>query len=153
GADEVLTRILETEISPELVPADAETGAIQSTEDRIGPYALHDFFLYHILRHGLAPSKVAFLAHHAWSDRTRGDWPVGHPEDDRPEYDLTTIRKWLTVFLKRFFGFAQYKRSALPNGPKVSPAGALSPRGDWRAPGDGTAAAWLEELARNVPED
>jgi|TARA_R100000501_G_scaffold1440_2_gene4332 NAD+ synthase (glutamine-hydrolysing) len=149
--DEVLERILATEISPELVPADKDTGAMQSTEDRIGPYALHDFFLFWILRYGLAPSKVAFLAWHAWRDRDSGVWPIGHSESDRHEYDLDTIEKWLREFLKRYFGFAQFKRSALPNGPKVSGGGSLSPRGDWRAPSDGTAAAFLQELDRNMP--
>ncbi|MGB3721815.1 MAG: NAD(+) synthase [Pacificimonas sp.] len=151
ATDEVLERILGTEISPELVPADKETGAIQSTEDRIGPYPLHDFFLFWILRHGLAPSKVAFLAWHAWHDHEAGGWPIAHDEAQRPEYDLATITKWLEVFLQRYFGFAQFKRSALPNGPKVSAGGALSPRGDWRAPSDGTAKAWVDELKRNLP--
>ncbi|MGB7404438.1 MAG: NAD(+) synthase [Pacificimonas sp.] len=149
--DEVLNAILSTEISPELVPADADTGAIQSTEDRIGPYALHDFFLYWTLRHGLAPSKVAFLAWHAWHDRERGNWPAGLSADTGPEYDLPTIRKWLEVFLKRYFGFAQFKRSALPNGPKVTAGGSLSPRGDWRAPSDGVADAWLHDLKKKLP--
>lgn len=149
--DRVLDAILDTEISPELVPATAD-GAIQSTESIIGPYALHDFFLHHVVRFGLRPSKVAFLAWHAWHDASLGDWPRGYPEDKRPEYDLATIRKWLAGYLRRFFGTSQFKRSALPNGPKVSPGGALSPRGDWRAPSDGTADAWLEELERNVPQ-
>lgn len=148
---EVLTDILGTEISPELVPA-GEDGEIQSTEDKIGPYALHDFFLFYTLRYGLPPSKIAYLAWNAWRDREAGSWPTGIPEDARQEYDLATIRKWLEVFVKRFFGFAQFKRSALPNGPKVSWGGSLSPRGDWRAPSDGTAKLWLEELAANVPE-
>ena len=151
--DAVLERILATEISPELVPADENTGAIQSTEDRIGPYALHDFFLFWILRHGLSPSKVAFLAWHAWRDADSGAWPAGHDSANRPQYDLAEIRKWLEVFLRRFFGFAQFKRSALPNGPKVSSGGSLSPRGDWRAPSDGVADAWLDELRRNMPPE
>lgn len=148
--DRVLEAILDTAISPELVPAGAD-GAIQSTEAAIGPYALNDFFLHHIVRFGLRPSKVAFLAWHAWRDRESGDWPRGYPGDARPEYDLATIRHWLERFLKRFFATSQFKRSALPNGPKVSAGGALSPRGDWRAPSDGSAAVWLEELDRNVP--
>jgi NAD+ synthase (glutamine-hydrolysing) len=148
---ELLTSILDTEISPELVPADEETGAMQSTEDRIGPYELHDFFLFHILRYGLPPSKVAFLAWHAWRDAEAGRWPAGFPADGRHSYDLATIVRWLRVFLQRYFAFSQFKRSALPNGPKVSAGGALSPRGDWRAPSDATAAAWLEELERNGP--
>ncbi|SMF65446.1 NAD(+) synthase [Allosphingosinicella indica] len=143
--DAVLEAILATKISPELVPADAE-GAIQSTEDAIGPYELHDFFLYHILRSGQPPSKVAFLALQAWADAGRGLWPIDYPDHLKRSYDLATIRKWLEVFLKRFFGMSQFKRSALPNSPKVSAGGALSPRGDWRAPSDGTAGPWLDEL-------
>jgi len=147
----VLEAILATEISPELVPADAE-GAMQSTEAKIGPYELHDFFLHHVMRWGHPPSKVAFLAWHAWRDAAAGLWPAGFPEDARRSYDLATIRRWLEVFLRRFFALSQFKRSAIPNGPKVSSAGALSPRGDWRAPSDATAQPWLDELARNVPE-
>ncbi|GAB2477642.1 glutamine-dependent NAD(+) synthetase [Jatrophihabitans fulvus] len=147
----LLTSILDTEISPELVPADEETGAMQSTEDRIGPYELHDFFLFHVLRYGLAPSKVAFLAWHAWRDAEAGRWPAGFPDDGRHAYDLPTITRWLRDFLQRYFAFAQFKRSALPNGPKVSAGGSLSPRGDWRAPSDASAAAWLAELERNGP--
>ena len=145
AADKVLRAILATKISPELVPAD-EQGGLQSTEDRIGPYELHDFFLFHILRHGLPPSKVAFMAWQAWKDAGAGLWPLDYPDALKREYDLPTIRKWLEVFLFRFFQLAQYKRSASPNSPKVSAGGALSPRGDWRAPSDGNAAPWLEEL-------
>ncbi|MFT3978804.1 MAG: NAD(+) synthase [Sphingomonas bacterium] len=145
--DAVLEAILATEISPELVPAGAD-GAIQSTEARIGPYALNDFFAHHVIRYGLAPSKILFLAWHAWRDASAGRWPEGVPEAARVAYDLDTIRGWLEKFLHRFFRTSQFKRSALPNGPKVSAGGALSPRGDWRAPSDGTAAAWLAELAR-----
>ncbi|OHV31771.1 MULTISPECIES: NAD(+) synthase [Pseudofrankia] len=148
---ELLTEIVGTEISPELVPADEETGAMQSTEDRIGPYELHDFFLFYILRYGLPPSKVAFLAWHAWRDAAAGRWPAGFPEDRRHFYDLPTITRWLEEFLLRFFQLSQFKRSALPNGPKVTYGGTLSPRGDWRAPSDGNAAVWLAELRRNGP--
>ncbi len=148
--DAVLEAILNTEISPELVPADA-AGAIQSTEEKIGPYELNDFFLFHTTRYGQPPSKVAFLAWHAWRDTTEGLWPIDFPEAARRQYDLATIRKWLESFLWRFFEFSQFKRSALPNGPKVSSGGALSPRGDWRAPSDAVATVWLEELRRNVP--
>ena len=148
--DAVLTRILDTEISPELVPADAQ-GQIQSTESKVGPYELNDFFLHYIVRHGLAPSKVAFLAWQAWKDRAEGPWPVGFPEEAKNQYDLATIRTWLERFLFRFLQISQFKRSAIPNGPKVSPGGALSPRGDWRAPSDGTAGPWLEELRANCP--
>ncbi|MDT8757439.1 NAD(+) synthase [Sphingomonas psychrotolerans] len=149
-AAQVLTAILDTEISPELVPPDAE-GKIQSTQDRIGPYELHDFFLHYVVRHGLRPSKIAFLAWHAWRDRNAGLWPIGFPEAGRSEYDLETIAKWLETFLFRFFQTSQFKRSALPNGPKVSPGGALSPRGDWRAPSDSVATTWIEELRRALP--
>ncbi|MBB3712590.1 NAD+ synthase (glutamine-hydrolyzing) [Limimaricola variabilis] len=148
---DVLQAILDTEISPELVPQ-SEEEELQSTEDRIGPYALHDFFLFHTMRYGLPPSKVAFLAWHAWHDAEKGLWPIGFPEEKRRAYDLAEIRKWLEVFVSRFFGFAQFKRSAMPNGPKVSAGGSLSPRGDWRAPSDASAAVWLEELRENVPE-
>ncbi|MBC9177109.1 NAD(+) synthase [Pseudoroseomonas ludipueritiae] len=146
-----LTSILGTEISPELVPAEGQ--ALQSTEQKIGPYALQDFHLFYTLRYGFRPSKIAFLAWHAWHDASRGRWPAGFPEDARPQYDLRIIRHWLEVFLARYFGFSQFKRSAMPNGPKVSGGGSLSPRGDWRAPSDGTATAWLEELRRNVPTE
>jgi NAD+ synthase (glutamine-hydrolysing) len=120
-----LRRVLETEISPELIPGK------QSTESSIGPYELQDFNLYFILRFGYAPTKVAFLAWHAW----------------REKYSLAEIKKWLGVFLKRFFETSQYKRSAVPNSPKVGSGGSLSPRGDWRAPSDGNATTWLANLA------
>jgi NAD+ synthase (glutamine-hydrolysing) len=148
---ETLNSILNTEISPELVPVAAgETP--QSTEAKVGPYNLQDFNLFYTLRFGFRPSKIAFLSLMAWEDAAKGDWPPGFPEDRRPAYDLATIRHWLRVFLQRFFGFSQFKRSALPNGPKVSAGGSLSPRGDWRAPSDGNARIWIEELEREVPE-
>jgi NAD+ synthase (glutamine-hydrolysing) len=143
--DSILTAILDTKISPELVPADGK-GEMQGTEDQIGPYALHDFFLFHILRAGQTPSKTAFLAWQAWRDADAGRWPLDFPEALKRAYDLATIRKWLEVFLFRFFQTSQFKRSALPNSPKVSMGGSLSPRGDWRAPSDGTADPWLAEL-------
>ena len=146
----VLNAILGTEISPELVPA-GEAGP-QSTEAKIGPYELQDFALFQVLRHGFAPSKVAFLAWHAWHDAAAGGWPGNFPQERRRAYPLAEICHWLEVFLQRFFGFSQFKRSAMPNGPKVSAGGSLSPRGDWRAPSDGNARAWLEELRDNVPE-
>lgn len=146
ATDGILDAILNTEISPELVPADA-SGAMQSTEARVGPYALNDFFLHHIVRQGLPPSKVAFLAWHAWRDVEQGAWPAGYPDTGKVGYDLPAIRHWLDNFLYRFFAISQFKRSALPNGPKISSGGALSPRGDWRAPSDGTADLWLDELA------
>ena len=150
--DGVLLSILDTEISPELVPA-GEDGAIQSTESKIGPYELNDFFLHHILRWGQKPSHVAFLAWHAWHDARGGVWPAGFPEERKKEYDLDLIARWLEKFVRRFFAFSQFKRSALPNGPKVSPGGALSPRGDWRAPSDAVADVWLAELRDGLPED
>ena len=151
-ANRVLEAILDTEISPELIPADA-AGGIQSTEQKIGPYELNDFFLHHIIRYGQRPSKVAFLAWHAWRDAAAGEWPAGFPEAKKNAYDVATIKDWLGKFLWRFFTFSQFKRSALPNGPKVSAGGALSPRGDWRAPSDAVATLWQEELKANVPED
>jgi NAD+ synthase (glutamine-hydrolysing) len=151
AASRILRAVLATEISPELVPVQqGETP--QSTEAKVGPYALQDFNLFYTLRYGFRPSKIAFLALHAWGDVARGAWPPGFPADRRNAYDLATIKKWLGVFVQRFFGFSQFKRSAMPNGPKVSHGGSLSPRGDWRAPSDGNAKIWLEELQRNVPD-
>jgi len=152
GAGEVLDEILGQEISPELVPVE-EGGRPQSTEDVVGPYSLQDFTLFHVLRNGFPPSRIAFLALHAWSDAEVGAWPPGFDEDRRTAYDLPTIRHWMEVFLQRFFGFSQFKRSALPNGPKVVAGGSLSPRSEWRAPSDGNARVWLDELHRNVPAD
>ncbi|MBR1221687.1 NAD(+) synthase [Bradyrhizobium sp. U87765 SZCCT0131] len=145
-----LTSILAAEISPELVPVAAGEKP-QSTEASIGPYELQDFNLFYTLRYGFRPSKIAFLALQAWRDVEAGAWPPGFPEATRRAYELATIRRWLEVFLRRFFAFSQFKRSAMPNGPKVSAGGALSPRGDWRAPSDGNAKAWLDDLERNVP--
>ncbi len=148
-----LEAILATEISPELVPhlGGASARPAQKTADKIGPYELQDFNLYFITRHGFRPSKVAFLAWHAWADKNRGAWPDLLPPAKRNEYDLRTIKKWLDVFLYRFFKLSQFKRSALPNGPKVGSGGSLSPRGDWRAPSDAEAEVWLTELRENVP--
>jgi NAD+ synthase (glutamine-hydrolysing) len=154
-AGAVLRAILDTEISPELVPhgegEDASAPA-QSTQERIGPYELQDFNTYYVTRFGFRPSKVAFLAHHAWSDRERGAWSDLLAPEQRNQYDLATIKGWLKVFLWRFFQTSQFKRSAMPNGPKVGSGGSLSPRGDWRAPSDSEAAVWLEELRSNVPD-
>ena len=142
-----LRRILDAMISPELVPVVAgETP--QSTEAKVGPYELQDFNLFYTLRYGYRPSKIAFLAHHAWGSVDDGDWPPGFPHERRRAYDDATIVAWLDVFVRRFFGFSQFKRSAMPNGPKVAAGGSLSPRGDWRAPSDGNAAAWLADVAR-----
>ena len=148
---EVLFTILATEISPELVPAGAG-GAIQSTQKIIGPYELQDFNLFYVTRFGFRPSRIAYLAFNAWSDVARGDWPANIPDSDRRQYSLDEIKHWLSIFLFRFFAISQFKRSALPNGPKISSGGSLSPRGDWRAPSDGNARVWLEELKANVPD-
>lgn len=147
----ILADILATKISPELIPA-GSPGEMQSTEDKIGPYELHDFFIYYVTRYGLRPSKVAFLAYRAWNDAAIGAWPPGMPEHLRRAFTLAEIKHWLEVFLHRFFGISQFKRSAMPNGPKVTTGGSLSPRGDWRAPSDGNARLWLDELRRNVPD-
>ena len=147
---EVLGAVLSTEISPELVPPGAD-GAVQSTEELVGPYELNDFFLHHVIRYGQRPSKVAFLAWHAWRDAGVGMWPAGFPDGGRNAYDLARITHWLDKFLHRFFGFSQFKRSALPNGPKVTSQGALSPRGDWRAPSDAVATVWRAELRETLP--
>ncbi len=141
---EVLLSILNTEISPELVPAKPGE-KMQSTQDKIGPYNLQDFTLYHVLRRGARPSKIAFLAEKAWSDASVGDWPAGFPEEDKAAYSLAEIVKWERLFLQRFFS-QQFKRSALPNGPKVMAGGSLSPRGDWRMPADVSGADWVAEL-------
>ncbi|ASF11226.1 glutamine-dependent NAD(+) synthetase [Nocardia brasiliensis NBRC 14402] len=157
AAGEVLGSILRTEISPELVPG---TGAphtgdsaapSQSSEATVGPYELQDFHLYYLLRFGYRPSRIAYLARHAWSDPSRGSWPELIPVEQRNAYDLPTVKHWLAEFLRRFVQTSQFKRSTLPNAPKVGSGGSLSPRGDWRAPSDASAAAWLDELARNVP--
>jgi NAD+ synthase (glutamine-hydrolysing) len=149
----LLRAIVATDISPELVPAidGAREKPHQRSEDVVGPYELQDFHLYQVLRFGHLPSKVAFLAHHAWGRRDRGTWPDAIADDRRHEYDLEEIAHWLREFLTRFFATSQFKRSALPDGPKVGSGGALSPRGDWRAPSDGNADAWLRELDRALP--
>jgi len=152
-ANAILHSILETEISPELVPhTDGDSSKpAQLTSDKIGPYELQDFNLYYVTRYGFRPSKVAFLSYHAWGNKEHGDWPDLIPTEKRRAYDLATIKKWLEVFLYRFFKISQFKRSAIPNGPKVGSGGSLSPRGDWRAPSDSECVVWLEELRQNVP--
>lgn len=153
ATNETLEAIVATEISPELVPhPEGDTNApAQKTADFIGPYELQDFNLYYISRFGLRPSKVAFLALQAWGDARQGEWPDLIPAEKRLAYDLPTIKRWLKVFLHRFFKTSQFKRSAMPNGPKVGSGGSLSPRGDWRAPSDSEATVWLSELQQNVP--
>ena len=116
------------------------------------PFELQDLLLYYISRFGHRPSRVVFLAEHAWRDRYAGDWPRDVPSERRSEYGRAVIKRWLTVFLHRFFETSQFKRSALPNAPKVGSGGSLSPRSDWRAPSDSHADAWLQELEREVPE-
>jgi NAD+ synthase (glutamine-hydrolysing) len=125
---EVLDRVLQTPVSPELVPPGADGKSTQRTEDIVGPYELHDFFLYAFIRMGAGPLKILFLARHAFGER----------------YDEATLRSWLRVFVDRFFD-NQFKRSAMPDGPKVGSV-SLSPRGDWRMPSDAGKAAWLREL-------
>ena len=151
AGSQVLLDILDTEISPELVPGDAGGQPGQRTEDVIGPYELQDFHLFHTLRYGFAPTKVAFLAWSAWHDRAAGAWPPG-PDVARNQYPLSEIKSWLAVFLQRFFQGSQFKRSAVPNSPKVGSGGSLSPRGDWRAPSEAGAAAWLAE-PKGVPDE
>ncbi len=147
----VLNDILETEISPELVPGDETSGQpVQRTEDIVGPYELQDFTLYYTLRLGYLPAKVAFLAWSAWHDKKLTGWP-DIPESKQHQYTLHDIKKWLKIFLWRFFKTSQFKRSCVPNSPKVGSGGSLSPRGDWRAPSDGEATAWLAELER-IPD-
>jgi NAD+ synthase (glutamine-hydrolysing) len=149
----VLQSILDTEISPELVPGEERTAQpAQVSETVIGPFELQDFFLYYISRFGHPPSRVLFLAEHAWGDRQAGVWPEDVAPERRSEYDRAAIKHWLSVFLRRFFETSQFKRSALPNAPKVGSGGSLSPRSDWRAPSDSHADAWLEELEREVRE-
>jgi NAD+ synthase (glutamine-hydrolysing) len=147
----VLRDVLDTVVSPELVPGEAEDDKpSQSTEDRLGPYALHDFFLFNIVRYGYVPSKVAFLARAAWGDIDAGGWPDG-PDVERAQYALADIKRHLHTFVDRFFRTSQFKRSCVPNSPKVGSGGSLSPRGDWRAPSDSEATVWLADLER-IPD-
>jgi NAD+ synthase (glutamine-hydrolysing) len=147
-ASETLLDILATEISPELVPD--KLGAVQATEAIVGPYELQDFSLYYTLRFGYPPPKVAFLAFCAWRDRSLGLWP-DIPVEKRNQYDLAQIKTHLRTFLWRFFKLSQFKRTCIPNGPKVGSGGSLSPRGDYRAPSDSEAAVWMAQLEL-VPE-
>jgi NAD+ synthase (glutamine-hydrolysing) len=149
--NEVLQSVLDTEISPELIPGEGDKPT-SDTESKIGPYELQDFHLFYTLRFGYRPSKVAFMAEHAWGDKSRGPWLDLIPEHKRNEYTRADIKHWLEVFLDRFFRISQFKRTAIPNSPKVGSGGSLSPRGDWRAPSDSTGAVWLDELRRNVPD-
>ncbi|MGF1525577.1 MAG: NAD(+) synthase [Candidatus Competibacterales bacterium] len=149
----VLQGVLDTAISPELVPGDGDDDQpSQRTEDIIGPYELQDFNLFYTTRYGFRPSKIAYLALAAWGDREKGSWPADFPEERRNQYDLATLKGWLERFVYRFFQISQFKRSCVPNGPKVGSGGSLSPRGDWRAPSDASAAAWLAELRDEIPD-
>ena len=146
-----LTDILTTEISPELIPGTVDGQPAQSTEAVIGPYELQDFNTFYTTRFGYRPSKIAFLSWNAWHDKGAGSWP-DVPIDARHEYTLREIKHWLGVFLHRFFRLSQYKRSCIPNAPKVGSGGSLSPRGDYRAPSDSEDAPWIEDL-KTIPDE
>jgi NAD+ synthase (glutamine-hydrolysing) len=150
-ASRVLREILATEISPELIPGDVDgEQPDQRTEAVVGPYELQDFHLYYTTRLGYLPTKVAFLAYCSWRDRSWGRWP-DIPEGRRHQYTIGEIKHWLSVFLWRFFQISQFKRSCVPNAPKVGSGGSLSPRGDYRAPSDSEATVWLEQL-KGIPD-
>jgi NAD+ synthase (glutamine-hydrolysing) len=152
-ASRVLRSILDTEFSPELIPGDPNgEQPAQRTEDVIGPYELQDFNLYYTTRFGYLPSKIAFLCYCSWRDRALGRWP-DIPEARRHQYTLPEIKQWLSVFALRFFQLSQFKRSCIPNAPKVGSGGSLSPRGDYRAPSDSEATAWLEEIGQIPDQD
>ena len=151
-ASAALADVLDTVISPELVPGANEEEPAQCSEDVVGPFELQDFTLYYVLRFGFAPPKAAFLSWSAWSDKEKGLWP-DIPEEKRRAYTIGEIKRWLAVFIERFFEFSQYKRSCIANGPKVGSGGSLSPRGDWRAPSDAEAVAWRALLSRIPDED
>lgn len=146
----VLLDVLGTDVSPELVPGGDDGKPTQKSEDTIGPYELQDFNLYYTLRYGFAPTKVAFLALAAWRDRDAGAWPEGG-HVARNQYDLAAIKRNLKIFLDRFFRLSQFKRTCVPNAPKVGSGGSLSPRGDWRAPSDSESAVWLRDADR-IPD-
>ncbi len=152
-ASRVLRSILGTEFSPELIPGDPNSEQpAQKTEDVIGPYELQDFNLYYTTRFGYLPSKIAFLCYCSWRDRTLGQWP-DIPEGRRHQYAIPEIKRWLSVFALRFFQLSQFKRSCIPNAPKVGSGGSLSPRGDYRAPSDSEATAWLQEIGQIPDQD
>jgi len=149
-ASEVLLDILATEISPELVPGEEDQQPAQKTEEIIGPYELQDFNIFYTTRFGYLPTKIAFLAYCSWKDKRTGRWP-DLPEEKKHEYSIAEIKHWLRIYLLRFFKLSQYKRSCIPNGPKVGSGGSLSPRGDYRAPSDSEATVWLKNAER-IPE-
>jgi NAD+ synthase (glutamine-hydrolysing) len=134
AVQKVLRDVLATPISPELKRPDAQGEISQRSEDIVGPYELHDFFLYHFVRFGAGPRRVARLCLHAFDG----------------EYSIGEIRQWLMIFLRRFFA-SQFKRNCVPDGPKVGSGGSLSPRGDWRMPSDASVDAWVAE-AQSIPE-
>lgn len=146
----VLLDVLGTDVSPELVPGGDDGKPAQKSEDTIGPYELQDFNLYYTLRYGFAPTKVAFLALAAWRDRDAGAWPEGG-HVARNQYDLAAIKRNLKIFLDRFFRLSQFKRTCVPNAPKVGSGGSLSPRGDWRAPSDSESVVWIRDADR-IPD-
>ncbi|QQB38336.1 NAD(+) synthase [Achromobacter deleyi] len=146
----VLLDVLGTDVSPELVPGGDDGKPTQKSEDTIGPYELQDFNLYYTLRYGFAPTKVAFLALAAWRDRDAGAWPEGG-HVARNQYDLAAIKRNLKIFLDRFFRLSQFKRTCVPNAPKVGSGGSLSPRGDWRAPSDSESVVWMRDADR-IPD-
>ncbi|AMG48199.1 NAD(+) synthase [Achromobacter ruhlandii] len=147
----VLLDVLGTDVSPELVPGGDDGKPTQKSEDTIGPYELQDFNLYYTLRYGFAPTKVAFLALAAWRDRDAGAWPEGG-HVARNQYDLAAIKRNLKIFLDRFFRLSQFKRTCVPNAPKVGSGGSLSPRGDWRAPSDSESVVWMRDADR-IPDE
>lgn len=146
----VLLDVLGTDVSPELVPGGDDGKPTQKSEDTIGPYELQDFNLYYTLRYGFAPTKVVFLALAAWRDRDAGAWPEGG-HVARNQYDLAAIKRNLKIFLDRFFRLSQFKRTCVPNAPKVGSGGSLSPRGDWRAPSDSESVVWMRDADR-IPD-
>jgi NAD+ synthase (glutamine-hydrolysing) len=149
-ASMILFDILDTEISPELIPGQVDAQPCQLTESTVGPYELQDFNNFYTTRFGYLPTKIAFMAYCSWRDATQGDWP-DLPEAKRHSYTIAEIRHWLEIYLYRFFQISQFKRSCAPNGPKVGSGGSLSPRGDYRAPSDSEATVWLED-AKRIPE-
>ncbi len=152
-ASRVLRSILETEFSPELIPGDPDgEQPTQRTEDVIGPYELQDFNLYYTTRFGYLPSKIAFLCYCSWRNRNLGKWP-DIPKERQHQYTIPEIKRWLSVFALRFFQLSQFKRSCIPNAPKVGSGGSLSPRGDYRAPSDSEATAWLQEIGQIPDQD
>jgi NAD+ synthase (glutamine-hydrolysing) len=146
----ILRDILNTEISPELVPGKETTGPTQKTESFVGPYELQDFNNFYTTRFGYLPSKIAFMAYCTWRDKRTGLWP-DIPEENKNQYTIGEIKHWLELYLYRFFKISQYKRSCIPNSPKVGSGGSLSPRGDYRAPSDSEATVWLENV-RLIPD-